>query len=321
MHLRLFPLVALFAASACAGSPAQRTTDAGPEVPEPPASALVETGAGPVGLAVDSHGRVWVTDVDAGSVTRINAAGDGVDLTRRVGEAPLRLAAADGSLWVTVFADGTLLRLDEDTGRMTDTVRVGAEPEGLTAAFGSLWVVLQSSAELLRVNPRDGTVVHGFRVGEGPRLVEAGGDFLWVSDFASGRVVRIDPVTGDVRRSAPVCDGPQGMAAVGSTLWVACTTEEVLVGVDMTTLKPTSRLSMPGAPDAVTTAEDGRLLVALQTGPTLAVVDPQGSSVVHQHTLGDVDQLYDQANVDVVLAEGVVWVSSYLEGGVYSLTL
>jgi hypothetical protein len=102
---------------------------------------------------------------------------------------------------------------------------------------------------------------------------------------------------------------------------VACTTEEVLVGVDTVTLELTSRLALPGAPDAVAAGADGQLLVALQTGPALAVIDPRDPAVLHQHTLGEVGQLYDQANVDVLVADGQAWVSSYRESGVYRVSL
>jgi len=37
--------------------------------------------------------------------------------------------------------------------------------------------------------------------------------------------------------------------------------------------------------------------------------------------LGRVDQLYDQANIDLLVRGGTAWVSSYLEGGVYRVRL
>jgi streptogramin lyase len=274
-----------------------------------------------VGLAVDPRGRVWVANADAGSLSRLDANGSRTDLSAHVGTAPLRLATTGGSVWASVFSDGTLRRVDPRTGRVTDTVRVGAEPEGLTVAFGSLWVVLQASAELLRVDPGRGRILDRYRVGEAPRLVTAGDGSLWVSDFASGRVLRIEAASGDVRRSAPICQGPQGMRFSRRELWVACTTGEALVAVDPTTLQRVATLKLPGSPDSVVAGPQGRLLISLQKGPSVAVVDPRTPAVVRRILLGHEDQLYDSANVDVVYANGRAWVSSYQQGGVYRAAL
>jgi hypothetical protein len=73
-----------------------------------------------------------------------------------------------------------------------------------------------------------------------------------------------------------------------------------------------------GSPDAVAAGPDGKLLAALQKGPTLAVVDPARPTVLRRDRLGHVDQLYDQANIDLLVRDdGTAWVTSYLEGGVY----
>lgn len=303
--------------SPAGGGPTRAVNDSDPSTST---GDLVKTGPGPVGLTVDTQGRVWVASADAGTVSRLNAAGDGVDLSTPVGNAPLRLAATPGAVWVSVFSDGTLVRLDDTTGRITMRVHVGAQPEGLTGAYGSLWVVRQESATLLRLSPQDGHVVQRYQVGVAPRLVTAGAGGIWVSDFGSGRILRVDPVTGQVRQSPTLCSGPQGMVVEAATVWVACTIDDALVAVDRRTLQRTSRTPLPGAPDAITTGAAGQLLVALQQGPTLAVVDPAGPTVVRRDRLGHVDQLHDRANIDVVHAHGLAWVSSYLEAGVYRLT-
>lgn len=318
------PLLLLLAATVLVAPACRGTTSDSDAVeashPPPRTGSLVMTGSGPVGLTVDSQGSVWVANVNAGTVNRLNANGDQTDLTRQVGAAPLRLAATGGGVWVSVFSDGTIRRVDEETGRVTATVRVGAEPEGLTAAFGSIWVVLQASAEVLRVNPTSGKISDRYAVGRAPRLITSGGGALWVSDFESGRVLRIDPKSGKVRASGPLCDGPQGMLSSPRTLWVACTTGNVLVAIDPTTLRESSRLALPGSPDSIAAGPHGQLLVALQKGPTLAVIDPQASSVVRRLTLGRQNQLNDSANIDLVYTRGHAWISSYLDDGIYLAT-
>jgi streptogramin lyase len=315
----LLAAVSVVALSACTGTAAK---EAAPHVDRSttPTGSFVKTGSGPVGLTVDSRGRVWVASANAGTISRLNARGDRVEVRAHVGAAPLRLAATAGGVWVSVFSDGLLRRVNAVTGRVTKTVKVGAEPEGLTAAFGSLWVVLQASADLVRLDPKSGQVDGRYPVGAGPRLVTAGHGALWVSDFETGRIFRVDPGSGNVRHSSPLCEGPQGMAFSAGTLWVACTTDNVLVGLDSATLSRTHRLALAGSPDSIAAGLRGRLLVALQKGPTLATVDPAGPSVERRATLGRADQLYDSANIDAVYARGHAWVTSYREGGVYRVT-
>ncbi|MDX6301885.1 MAG: virginiamycin lyase [Nocardioidaceae bacterium] len=320
MPTRLLVLVALLALTgACGGSTgtAAAPSTAGPATTS---GSLVRTASGPVGMTVDSRGHVWVANADAGTVSRLDASGRRPELSTDVGQAPLRLAGLDGGIWVTVFSDGLLRRLDEETGRVTRTVRTGPEPEGLTTAFGSVWVVLQASAELLRIDPRDGRVTHRYRVGTGPRLVSAGGGALWVSDFETGRLLRVDPGTGMVRRSPVLCEGLQGILVTARRVWATCTTDDALVAVDPRTLRRTSRVPLGGSPDPITAGAGGRILVGLQKGPALAVVDPTSGTVVRRRVLGKVDQLDDRANIDLVRDKARAWLSSYLEGGVYPVT-
>src|SRR4051794_8318762 len=118
--------VAVLVTAACSGAGPSTEPGAADGVrPAKPVSAtdsqqktasLVATAQGPVGQAVDAQGRVWVANADDGSVSRLDAAGDRVDFTRKVGVAPLRLAATQHSVWVTVFNEGSVKQLDVTTG-------------------------------------------------------------------------------------------------------------------------------------------------------------------------------------------------------------
>jgi hypothetical protein len=63
------------------------------------------------------------------------------------------------------------------------------------------------------------------------------------------------------------------------------------------------------------------MIVAQQQGPTLAVIEPGGPDVLRRERLGNVDQLVDRANIDLLIDGGTTGVSSYLEGGVYRVRL
>jgi YVTN family beta-propeller protein len=318
-------LCCLAAFTACSSTGADRrdpvTATTHPTTTNPPASTattarLLPTAAGPVGLAVDADGRVWVANADAGSVSRVDLASGAVGPTVPVGSAPLRLAAVAGSVWVSVFRDGTLVRIDARTGKVADTVPVGQGPEGVVAAYGALWVVVENSAELVRVDPATARVTARHPAGTAPRLVAAAFGALWVSDFRTGGVVRVDPRSGATRPSGVLCAGPQGMAATHDLLWVACTTDEQVVAIDPATLEVVRRAAVGGHPDAVAVVRGDRVLVLGQDGPRLTLLDGAGRTL-SARTLGTTAPLHDQANVDLAVVGPTVLASTYLAGGVH----
>ncbi len=107
--------------------------------PSVDADTVVAVGKGPVGLAADSDGSVWVAQAGASSVSRIR--GGKVDLEVKGIDVPLRVAAADGSVWATAFATGELVRITQSTGEVTQRVPAGKGAEGVAVGLGSVWVV------------------------------------------------------------------------------------------------------------------------------------------------------------------------------------
>ena len=92
-------------AATTASTSATASASASPSV-EP--GTVVPVGKGPVGLAADSDGSVWVAQAGASRVSRIR--GGKVDLEVKGIDVPLRLAAADGG-WATAFGTGALVRI------------------------------------------------------------------------------------------------------------------------------------------------------------------------------------------------------------------
>ena len=92
---------------------------------------------------------------------------------------------------------------------------------------------------------------------------------------------------------------------------MACTVDGVLLALDAETLEVRETVPTADAPDAVRRLEDGRVLVATQGGPTLLLVDPASPGSAEAVPLGEEDQLYDQANIDAVVSDGQVYVTSF----------
>ena len=138
----------------------------------------------------------------------------------------------------------------------------------------------------------------------------AGERSLYVFQYKAGRVLRVDPRTGEVPRSPETCGGPQGLAvAEAGCGWRARSTAPC--SRSMPRYSRSGTLPTAHAPDAVRLLDDGRVLVAPQAGPTLLLIDPAAPASARAVSLGEEDQLYDQANIDAVVSDGRVFVSSF----------
>ena len=301
---------ALLVLSGCgAGSEADQP---GKGSPSPAASPTSEAATlfGPVGLAQAADGTVWAAWSQSDAVAPVQDDGT-AGAPIEVGRTPLRLHELDGSLWVTTIRDGGLTELDPAAGIVVRTVTLGEQPEGLTSLDGHLFVVLQEGAALVEVDPADGSLVRRYDVGGEPRMVAAGGGALYVGDFAGGRVVRVQPGAGEqVRRSKPVCAGVQDLLVLHGTVWAACMTDNRVIGLDPQTLSVTDRIDVEGDPDGLTAGSGSSLLVSLQDGPGLAMVDSASGEVTRPFT-GTSGRLGDKANNDVLERDGTAFVSDY----------
>jgi streptogramin lyase len=279
---------------------------------------VVAVGKGPVGLAADADGSVWVAQAGASGVARIRSGK--VDLEVKGIDVPLRVAAADGAVWATAFGTGELVRITAATGQVTQRVPVGKGAEGVTVGLGSVWVVAQDAGRLVRVDPSTSAVAGSADIGVGARLVTTGAGAVWVSHYVNGTVLRVDPATLAVTTSPRICGGPQGIVATAEAVWVACTTDNVVVRLDPTTWAVTARVPTPTAPDDLVAGPDGRLRLVAQQGPTLVVIDPKTNAVLSQRVLGTLPQLDDRANLAVAATADATWVSSFSADAVHRLT-
>jgi virginiamycin B lyase len=154
----------------------------------------------PHGIAVDGNGAVWVAELGADRLTRIDPADDSL---RRYelppGSRPLEAASApDGSVWVTLLGTGALLRVDPRTsGHRTWRLPAPAASPAAVAvdAGGAVWVSDLSGNRLLRFDaaverftsyalPHPRTAVRALTLDATGRL--------WFAGSGSGRLGRVD---------------------------------------------------------------------------------------------------------------------------------
>ena len=174
---------------------------------------------GPLGLASDGEGDVWVVDSnesklveydDAGAYLReYDPSGRYTSLHHPRGVA----VAASGDLWI---ADtyGTDLKEVSPSGEQLDSIGTGSNPEAITISGGDIWVLLDDdklaeygeSGALLREVGGAGTG-HGQFVAPTAIAADHEGD-VWVADTGNHRIQELGP-EGEFLRAA----GSQGTGA------------------------------------------------------------------------------------------------------------
>jgi streptogramin lyase len=293
-------------------SPPSGSATAGPTTSPEQSTGNAAGLLGPVGLVAAADGTVWAAWSASDAVAPLEGADAQPGTPVDVGDTPLRMALLDNILWVTTIRGGELVAVDPATSSVVRRVTLGEEPEGIAAFDRHLFVVLQAGQALVEVDPSDGALLRRYDVGGAPRIVAAGEDALFVGDNAGGRVVRVEPGRKErVTGSDAVCGGVQDIQVVNGTVWAACMTDGTVVGLDPASLEVTSTVEVAGGPDGLAPGPGAGLLVSLQDGPGLAVVDTSGGTSEQAWT-GASGRLLDKANTDVVERGGTAFVSDYL---------
>jgi YVTN family beta-propeller protein len=152
--------------------------------------------ASPAGLAV-GFGAEWVTDSDAGTVTRIDPTGLTTPIP--VGDSPSGIAVGAGSVWVADTADDAVVRINPVTRSVTSTIKVGAAPSGIAVGDGAVWVADGGSGAVTRIDPATDRVSGVTAVGGSPQQLAIVGGRVWVSVDPSAVASRARATGGTLR--------------------------------------------------------------------------------------------------------------------------
>ena len=85
-------------------------------------------------------GKVWVPNLDAASVTIIDAETNEIIDTVVVGDGPSTPAVGNGKVWVPNYDSGTVTVIDAETNEVVATVKVGDGPVTPAVANNKVWV-------------------------------------------------------------------------------------------------------------------------------------------------------------------------------------
>jgi DNA-binding beta-propeller fold protein YncE len=154
------------------------------------------------------------------------------------GSMPSHLDFSPDSCWSFNSMQGTDTLVSFDLTTMTTrwTAKVGPTPAGVLWLNGKVLVAIMGRAEVVEVDPVTGAIGRRVRTGEGAHNLFLTEDrrTLYVSNRIGGSLTALDPVTLEVRRT----------------------------------------YKLPGGPDDIGIAPDGKIWVALRFAETVAVLDP-----------------------------------------------
>ena len=146
--------------------------------------------------ACDGRRIVWVTNVRAASVSRIDPDGpERVGSSIAVGELPSDVAVGEGSVWVISNLNGTMYELDPETGKVEgDPIEVGSLPRGVAAGLGSSGWRSVATVRSSRIDPAHAR--GGRRAGRGrrrPGRRDARRDAVWAVSEGDATATRLSP--------------------------------------------------------------------------------------------------------------------------------
>ncbi|MGZ4388649.1 MAG: ABC transporter substrate-binding protein, partial [Gaiellaceae bacterium] len=251
--------------------------------------------------AAFGEGALWVSNSNAGTVSRVDPVTQTVNQTIPVGESPSSIAAGGGGVWVANHDDNTVSWINPQSNTVVKKIPVGSGPTAVTYGFGSVWVTNADDRSVSRIDPASGDVVKVIPTNAVGRGIAAGGGFVWVTDESTRTLVQIDPATNTVAGRPPVGTGPTGVAYGDGSVWVANALDNTVSQIDATTLTVRNVIPVAGSPSAVAFG-DGSIWVSAEFGARVVRIDPRRGALVGSVPIGNRPE-------GLAAADGGVWVA------------
>jgi YVTN family beta-propeller protein len=258
----------------------------------------VAAGSSPSAMAAGA-GALWVSNYNAGTVSRIDPMTHALVQTISSGETPSGIAVGAGAVWVANYIDGTVSRIAPTVNRVVQTIPVGNSPSGVAVGDGSVWVANSADGTVTRIDAITGALSHLISLGGRTTGVATGFGDVWVSDEADGRVLEIDPQTDQVMQAISVGTGPGAIAAGYGSIWVANSLDGTVSRIDPHTSQVAATIPVGDTPDALS-AGAGGVWVASQFGGSVARIDPTTDTVARTVKVGNPPSA-------VAVLGGLVW--------------
>jgi YVTN family beta-propeller protein len=155
----------------------------------------------------------------------------------QLGAPPGFATVDDDSLWVANLGATTVTRVDIGARRVSAVIDVGGEPRSVVAAAGSIWVAVNSTGSeqtgaVVRIDPRTDQVTASVVTGRWTHSLAAGADAIWATNFLDGTVSVIDPRSATVAATSPIGNRPGGVAVGAGSVWLTPHRRNVLLRID-----------------------------------------------------------------------------------------
>ncbi len=198
-------------------------------------------------VVASSGGRAPLAVIPGDSVGAVSASGGAIRVVVPLGTSPSSIAAGDGSVWVTNANAGTLSRIDPGSSAVVESVPVGSSPSGVAVGDGAVWVTDNLSQTVSRIDPGVDRVVQTIAVGNAPEGVAVGDGSVWVANSSDGTLTRIDAVSGDVVDTIALGAGATDVVAGAGAVWVSDESGDRVFRVELTAItSPRRSTSAPG---------------------------------------------------------------------------
>ena len=190
----------------------------------------------------------------------------------------------DGSvLTVTGLARNQVDIYDAKTLALLHRIPASAMPSHINYSPDSsvVFISLQQTDTLAAIDVHTGAVIWTSKVGRVPAGVLWHDNELLVGLMGQGDIAVVDPANGHVLRLVPTGRGAHVMFVPHdrSVIYATNRVDGTISVLDPKTLAVTRTLHVPGGPDDIDFAPDGKLWATLRWRQAVAVIDPVSGSV------------------------------------------
>jgi virginiamycin B lyase len=148
------------------------------------------------------EGAVWIPDVGAGMVYKVDPSSNAVvtKFAASMRGSEGSIGVGEGSVWLITSDDNnkTLVRYNAVTGGQEAAIALPGRGIGVVVDYGSVWVTGYGKGELYRIDPKNNILTMTVKLHESPRFITSGEGSIWVLNQGDGTVQRIDGSTGEV---------------------------------------------------------------------------------------------------------------------------
>jgi DNA-binding beta-propeller fold protein YncE len=231
-------------------------------------------------LALSPNGRELLVGDTVGNEILFLDPGTGNVLRRLPIADPYQLGFSPNGKWLTVngLARNQVDVYDAASMKLVKRFPLASMPSHLAYSPDSsvVYVSLQGTDRLAAIDLTRMVILWNAVVGKTPAGVLWHDDKVLVADMGSDDIAVVDPVDGKVERRIRVGKGAHQMflSPDGKIIWVNARVAGTTTALDARTLAILRVYKIPGGPDCIDFAPDGKLWITRRWAEKVAVLDP-----------------------------------------------